>query len=121
MLEHLRSSPVGALPFVRLWGLELFIRRPLPALFRQVMSVAEESQDRLGMRPIALVARANKQVHWVRAQKEAWGNKAPWDRRAIIWAASVLPDDERRSWCGLVKDTASDPLDRAVAMVAANG
>jgi hypothetical protein len=121
ILEHMASSPVGRLPFVRLWGLEYFVRRPLPVLLRRVMKLAEDSRDSLGIRPAALLARANKQIQWIRAHKEDWSNHAPWDRRSIIWAASMLPSDERRHWCGLVRDTASDPLDRAVATLAGNG
>jgi hypothetical protein len=72
-----------------------------------------------GARPMALVARRNKQVEWVRQQKNTWKNRGPWDRRAIIWSSSVLPKDERRHWLKLVeKDT--EPLERAVAQLAAS-
>jgi hypothetical protein len=118
ILAHLGDSPVGELPFVRMWGLEYFIRRPFAALFPKLLRLAEECRDSLGVRPVALLARAHQQVQWVRSQKEKWANHSPWDRRAIIWAASILPIDERRHWCQLVKDTASDPIDRAVSVLA---
>jgi hypothetical protein len=121
LLEHLQTSPVGGLPFVRLWGLEFFTRQPFPKLYAKAMKVAENSRESLGIRPIALIARANKQVQWARAQKEKWNNHAPWDRRAVIWSGSILPDDERKHWCGLIKDNSSDPLDRAVALLTAQG
>jgi hypothetical protein len=119
MLEHLSSSAVGTLPFVRMWGLELFIKRPLRRFYPKVMKIAEDSRATLGVRPIALLARAHKELQWVRAQKETWSNHSPWDRRAIIWAASVMGNDERKHWCKLVKETAPDSLDRAVATLAA--
>ena len=62
-----------------------------------------------------MLARAYEQVQWIRAQKEKWANHAPWDKRAVICAAKILPDDERKHWCRLVSKTAADPLDRAVA------
>jgi hypothetical protein len=120
MLDHLTTSSVGNLAFVRLWGLELFIRRPVVDLLDRVLELSDASREVLGLRTRALLAKSYGQVQWVRAQKEKWANHAPWDRRAIIWAASVLPDDERHHWCKLVKRTASDPLDGAVATLAGN-
>jgi hypothetical protein len=68
-----------------------------------------------------LPATAYQEVHWIRSHKEAWSNHAPWDRRAIIFAAKSLPTDERRKWCHLVRETADDPLDAAIAVLAAKG
>jgi hypothetical protein len=115
IIGHLTSSADGILPFVRLWGLELFIKIPFPDMYPTVSGIAEESRESLGVRPTALLARSYKQVQWTRAHKERWANHAPWDKRAIICAGRILPDDERRHWCGVVKRTAIDPLDRAVA------
>src|ERR1017187_7485629 len=115
ILADLTASPAGTLPFVRLWSLELFIKIPFADMYSTVSTIAEESRPSLGIRPIALLAQAYGHLPWIRAQKEKWANHSPWDRRAVICAARVLPDDERRHWCGLVKRTASDLLDRAVA------
>lgn len=121
LLEFAKDSPSGRLPFVRMWIIEFFTRRPAAVDLNSALEIAEESRDNLGVRPIALLAAAAGQVQWVRAQKERWANHAPWDRRAVIWAARILSPDERRHWCRLVKETAADPLDRAVAMLAARG
>lgn len=121
LLNFTSSAAAGSLPFVRMWILEFFIHRPESVKYLDACRIAAESKDSLGARPMALLARSYEQVQWVRAQKEKWANHAPWDRRAIIWASSILPKDERGHWCRLVKDTASDPLDRAVAMLAAQG
>jgi hypothetical protein len=121
LIAFTTEAPSGPLPFVRMWVLEFFIRRPKSAEYLDTLRIATESRDSLGVRPTALLAKAYKQVQWVRSQKEKWANHAPWDRRAIVWAASVLPEDERRHWCGLVRETASDPLDRAVAILSAQG
>jgi addiction module HigA family antidote len=42
-------------------------------------------------------------------------NHGPWDRRAIIYAGSILPSGEKGPWLGLVEENAEDPLERAVA------
>ena len=121
LLDFALNGASGPLPFVRLWILEFFIRRPGSIGYLDALRIATESRDSLGMRPTALLAKAYDQVQWVRSQKEQWANHSPWDRRAIIWSATVLPDDERRHWCGMVRDTTSDPLDRAVAISSAQG
>jgi hypothetical protein len=121
LLDFATDDPSGRLPFVRMWILDFFARRPAAVEFSLALEIAEESRDYLGTRPIALLAAASGQVQWVRSQKEKWLNYAPWDRRALIWAARILPADEKRHWCGLVQETAADPLDRAVAMLAARG
>jgi len=51
------------------------------------------------------------------ARKETWQNNKPWDRRAIIWAGSILPEDERKAWLGKVADIGDD-LDATVALTA---
>lgn len=118
LLKFLREDPSGSLPFVRLWVLEFFVRRPLADSYPKLLKVAEESRESLGIRPVALLSRACRQVQWVRSQRERWANHAPWDRRAIIWAGSILPDDERRHWLAAIKEAATDALDRAVAIQA---
>jgi hypothetical protein len=62
----------------------------------EVLRIAEESVPDAGVRPFALLARKYGVIDWVRAQKETWSNHGDWDRRAIIWSASVLPMGERR-------------------------
>jgi len=121
LLDFAVAGANGRLPFVRMWILEYFIRKPASVQYLDAQKIANESRDHLGMRPTALLAKAYNQIQWVRSQKETWANHAPWDRRAVIWAASILPEDERRHWCRLIKDTASDPLDRAVASLASRG
>ncbi|HEX4231727.1 MAG TPA: RNA-directed DNA polymerase [Bryobacteraceae bacterium] len=115
MIAHLNNSPVGRLPFVRLWGLELFARVPFKDTYPTISTIAEESRNSLGIRPLALLAQAYGNVSWIRGQKEKWANHSPWDRRAVIWASRILPGDERRHWCNLVKRTSQDSLDRVVA------
>jgi len=39
-----------------------------------------------------------KNISWVREHKESLLNRTSWDRRAIIYAAQLMVDDERRKW-----------------------
>ncbi len=118
VLKFLEQSSIAFLPFVRLWALELMEKRGDMVNRQEALRFAKESEVQLGIRPYALLARKYKLIDWVRAQKETWMNHGPWERRAIIWAGSVLPKNERRHWLDLVQES-EDPLDRAVAQFAA--
>jgi hypothetical protein len=115
IVEFLRSSDYGQIPFLRLWGMELFQRRPDMLDPDATLNLAMEFRKDLGTRTSALAARAAKKVDWVRGQKEIWANYSPWDRRAVIYSGSVLPATERRIWLDMVAETSDDILEQAVA------
>jgi reverse transcriptase-like protein len=114
IIAFCEESDVGALPFVRMWILELLYRRPDLCPGAKAIALAEESTAQLGHRPAALLAAAHKQVDWVRARKETWRNYEPWGRRALIWSASALPSGERRPFLSMVSEQ-GDILDAAIA------
>jgi hypothetical protein len=118
VVKFLEESDVSILPFVRLWMLDLIEQKPGLLPPTKALEIAEASTSSLGIRSYALLARKYRILDWVREQKETWRNHGDWDRRAIIWSSSVLPADERRHWLDLVQET-DDPLDRAVAQLAA--
>jgi len=119
LVSFLHNNDFGALPFVRLWALHIIDERPDMVARDVAIELAEESSPTLGARPKAQTARRNKQLDWVRRQKETWRNYGPWDRRGIIWSSCVLPKGERQHWLGLVKKS-GEPLDQAVAQLAAS-
>src|SRR5207248_1971475 len=98
MKQFLTNSASADLPFVHLWGIELL--RTVPALraVTESLALAEGYQSSLGVRPAAQMADQLRVAEWVRARKETWRSHAEWDRRALIWAAHVLPPDERKHW-----------------------
>jgi hypothetical protein len=114
LLDFCKVSDVGNLPFVRMWILDLLTQRPDLCGPAEALGNAEEMQTVLGLRPSALLAKAHKQIDWVRARKETWRNHEPWDRRALIWSTSVLPGGERRPFLSMVAQQ-GDILDSAVA------
>ena len=116
-MRFLTTSDVGAIPFVRMWGLEIFHRRPEMGSAAKIWTLAEESAGTLGQRYIALTARAFGKLDWVRGQKENWRNHGSWDRRAIIWSSCVLPQTERKPWLDIVAGS-GDHCDTAVARLA---
>jgi hypothetical protein len=64
------------------------------------------------------MARQGKRLDWVRSVKESWPNYGPWDRRAIIYAGSILPSSEKKPWLGFIEENTHDPLERVVAQYA---
>lgn len=114
ILKFCATNAMGALPFVRMWILELLSKRPDLCPATAAIALAEESIPSLGYRLPALIAKAYKQVDWVRARKETWHNYEPWGRRALIWAASTLPSGERRPFLSMVAGQ-GDAIDAAIA------
>ncbi|HWA85141.1 MAG TPA: RNA-directed DNA polymerase [Opitutus sp.] len=104
------------LPIVRLWIIEAFCRKPAFASAADALRIAEGSHPLLRDRMAALVAKAYNVSDWVREKKETWMNYGPWAHRAILYASSVLPADERIHW---LKSAHGHPLllTRAVAKV----
>ncbi len=116
--QFLTSSAYADIPYVRMWCLEMALNSPKLMDAATALRLADDSAACLGIRPAALLARVYNQATWVRAHKETWRSNGDWDRRAIIWASSVLPADERKHWLKGVKQ-ATDGLDRAIAELVA--
>jgi hypothetical protein len=118
IVAWLEKSAYGKLPFVRYWVLEVAEQRTdiIPKDFALRSATAWRSQ--LGLRPLAKLARRHRDLAWIKGQKEDWKNHSPWDRRAVIWAASALSTTERSHWLSAVENQAEDPLDRIVAAAA---
>ncbi len=114
LLKFCATSDLGSLPFVRMWILELLTQRHDLCGPTRALAFAEETQNIFGVRPSALLAVAHNQIDWVRARKETWRNHEAWDRRALIWSASVLPSGERRPFLSMVAEQ-GDYLDAAIA------
>jgi hypothetical protein len=114
LIRFIQNSDLSFIPYLRLWITDIFLTKLTSRFKDSVYTLFEETRTQLGIRPIALLAYELKLVDWVREQKEIWNNYGPWDRRSIIWAASVLPQDERKFWLKRVQDS-GDLLDRVVA------
>lgn len=118
LLEFGLTSSYAFLPFCQEWILDALTGPFLDVTPKEKLSkLVDRAHSQLGVRAEAKVARAREDVPWIRRQKELWRNAGPWDRRAIIWAGSVLKPDERQAWKNSVLET-TDPLDRAVALLA---
>jgi hypothetical protein len=102
------------LQFVNEWACAIALNRMQGSCPTELLTGIERSCGLLGMRWRAVVAKALNQTDWVRERKENWQAATPWDRRAIIWAATALSPDERNYWLKRVQGS-PDILDSAVA------
>ncbi len=113
----LEASDYRDLPFVRTWCLHAFSVIPQLCPVDVAFGLAESSAEAvIAGRYGALLAKAHGIIDWVRERKETWANTPPPVQRAIVWAASVLPTDERRAWLD-EPASAGDPLLRWVALM----
>lgn len=108
------STDYAFLPFVQAWLLEVLQNKMIIPMEKDIAQLCEKYKNKLGQRPYALLARERGYHDWVREQKETWLNNSPWDRRAIIWAAKALSNDEMNFWLKRVQN-AGDILDKAIA------
>ncbi|MDD5410640.1 MAG: RNA-directed DNA polymerase [Methylobacter sp.] len=109
-----QSTNYEFLPFLQIWLLDVLQTKMVDSLETEVAQLCEKYNVALGQRPYALLARSKGYHDWVREQKETWQNNSPWDRRAIIWAAKALSNDEMNFWLKRVQN-AGDILDKAIA------
>ena len=100
--------------FVRMWVLHVLQAKPAASSYADAVSLGQSAEQDLGIRPLALLARAFNRASWVREQKEKVMTLPPWDRRAVIYAGKILPTDERRHWLRMVKEK-GDVLDNVIA------
>lgn len=115
LADFAKTQPKGKLPYVRLWVLDILVSKLSGSHEEAIREIASDSAHMgLSSRPSALLAKELGHIEWVRQQKETWQNFAPWDRRAVIWSADALSDDERGFWLRRVEN-AGDPLDGVVA------
>jgi Reverse transcriptase (RNA-dependent DNA polymerase) len=99
VLRHLiTKSSYRQLPFLQCWVLAAFAKDPLLCDGNVAIGIAEKSDSQIRDRVSALIAKNYRLVDWVRARKETWLNSTPFGQRAIIWAAPILPKDERNHW-----------------------
>lgn len=94
----IQESPFRSIPYVQYWTLCAFETEPLLCDGALAIQLAESSDTQIRDRMAALLARRHGVVDWVRSKKETWSNTSAWGQRAIVWASSVLPKDERGHW-----------------------
>jgi hypothetical protein len=107
--EDILAQEYIALPYVNIWVFyllqnERFNKINLPISYDSIKRVREK----------ALIAKRKRDTTWVKDYKDGLDVLGPWDKRAILYAASVLSPDEMTHWINLAS-TRGDILDKAIA------
>lgn len=113
LLSLLKGSIVGELPFFRMWTFNLFTQSrewDNDGRFQQLLNNANDQFSRREL--ILAMGRAHHQ-HWFQSQRRHLFDEAGWPRRALLAAASCLPQDARNHWYRSVNPRL-DILERAV-------
>lgn len=111
LIEFLNESHLSFVPYVKLWLVHTLTEKFSTDFETPILQLCRSDNDN---RYLALMAKKENHLEWVREQKEIWNNYNPWERRAIIWAAPVLPPDERKYWLRSIEN-AGDKLDYIIA------
>lgn len=124
LMAFLETSDLAFMPFACLWMTHILTEKLADKLSAElqgaVSNICQINSAALGTRPLSLLARNLGYIDLVRRQRQTWQNNKPWDRRAIIWAAKVLTQDEKTHWLSVIRNSA-DLLDRAVAQAVQAG
>ena len=107
--QKVLESHYMRLPFINMWMAHVLTNKHFASV-----DLPEGYEQIIGIRAQALLARRNRDVTWVKSHKDGLDVMGPWDRRAVLYAASVLSRDELRYLADLVS-AKGDGVDRALA------
>ncbi|HVZ73545.1 MAG TPA: RNA-directed DNA polymerase [Polyangia bacterium] len=118
VLRFATGSDFSFLPYVQEWTVDVLTKGFSGTVTGgRLLRYIQKMKLVVGVRGEALIARSRGDISWVRGHKERWQSLGPWQRRAVIYAGSVLKTDERSAWKKVIL-RAGDSLDRAVAIYA---
>lgn len=63
----------------------------------------------------AKLAATRKDLSWVRAERSKFPSLGSWERRALLYAARILPSDEKKNWLKMVEGSSPVQIDKWVA------
>lgn len=98
LLSLLQSSDYKNIPYIQYWVLEIVSRNTNIFNQNSALFIAESANPYISERMSALIAKNYNIIDWVRERKETWQTSQVWAQRAIIYASSILPKDERNHW-----------------------
>lgn len=113
LLDLLDGSIVSALPYHRMWILDVFGHSTEWDNESRFMGLYNEESDQACRRKLILAMGRAQQVHWFQSQWRSLFDHPHWQRRAVLAAASCMPGDARKHWYRSVEPQL-DPLEKSV-------
>jgi len=96
------------LPFVNLWIYTLFQNRFFNSINLQI-----DYSKIIRIRDKAFIALRQNDTVWLKDNKDGLDTLGFWDKRAILFASSILSEDELRHWLNL-ESTKADIINKAI-------
>jgi reverse transcriptase-like protein len=87
------DNPRMQLPFPNVW-LGALLEHPA---FNEI-GLPENYEKIRSLRDRALIAIRRQDRTWIKGYKNAVDTLGPWDKRAVLYSAQILSEDERRAW-----------------------
>ena len=109
-LIHSLNSPVFKVPYVNLWLSYILQDECFNSYERDV-----DYENLVSLRDQALVAKRRNDLVWVKSHKSGLDVLGPWERRAILFASSVLSRDEMSNWLK-VAGARGDVIEHAISV-----
>lgn len=111
-LREVSESPIMNRDLIRFW-FEWYLSRHLKLISDPVLRPFVMNGPNIVNQARAAVT--NKDLSWVRNKKSDIFSVGNWDRRAILYAAQVLPGDEKEHWLKLTMTSSPLLTDRWVS------
>lgn len=107
-LEKMWDSDYINLPYINTWLSYYWYKKDISRFSQKI-----DYKNILSIRDRALFARSIKDTGWIRTYRDNVETLGPWDKRAVIYASSILPKNEMRPWAESVTAT-GDIIDRSI-------
>lgn len=117
LLDLFDHDVVGYLEYHRDWLLTPFTNEAVWDHTDRLIQLHQKHFDHPTQRAITLALGRGNVWHWFKARKQEVFQLSPWNRRALLYAASCLPGDEAKHWYGSLTPQL-DLLERAVVKYA---
>jgi hypothetical protein len=109
-LSRVLDLPVFRLPYVNLWISYILQDDSFNSSGSDISYTKVSS-----LRDQALIARRKNDRVWIKSHKSGLDVLGPWERRAILFGASILSRDEMNNWLS-VAGARGDPVERALSV-----
>jgi hypothetical protein len=117
LLSLMHDEVVGHLEYHRAWLLKCFTEGPEWNSYTDFVKLYNTFSDSFTKASSILALGQAKQAYWFRQRKHDLDQFGPWERRAFLYGASCLPQDEADYWYAAVKRHLDD-LEQSVVTYA---
>lgn len=111
-IDMIENSQTKHLPYVGYWLRSFFAKYPMFYNIKEVKDFMNSSAD---IRNLALCAKQNKLISWIREYKDRATSLGSWEKRAVMHSSLALSRDERRKWMTNIESSSNNFLDKTLA------